>query len=289
MLAEYLRRADARPDWMVVAGAPTAPTGFFAAIPMTLDSANGAIDVAFTSFLTVAPDAGSVTLVLELYRDLLAALRRSGVRYVTTVFFEHLETTERVQQMFRLAGVPMTVLDRYSFGIRPILHTADGLDPVVPFAQEHKAGVAALLQRRQQHIGLHQRIQTSAISEHWGGALTRAGVVLDGDSVCASIVARRREVTRPSGPPNTVLHVDQIVIEPTDPATDAQRLRAAFDWLLQQEPEAESLVVPMRAHVPAASLLSAGCIKTPSSVSVAMGSLDGSPLPSPTSTHVEVF
>ena len=278
VLRDYLQRPSGEPELTVGLERDGELIGLFAGVPIDVRYRGTSQRAIFTTFLTVDPLAGDVTLALRLYRELLANARHLGRTHAYTVFFPAKETTKGVQAMFRLAGAPMQILSAIDFVIGPRsvvgprLRTGpDTALDVVRYASEHRAACADLLARRDAALPLAVSTPPADVDFVLGGAPTTSTLLLRrDDQVLGLICGREREIVR--NRPQRNVQIDHCFV-----ADAAAPMRDAFlDAALASFFAAgvDSVTVPLQAGLRREDFARRGFFDAPHAAALAVAHLD---------------
>jgi hypothetical protein len=113
LLESYLRRPGARAEWLLELRIDDALHGFMAAAPWHGRLGREIVDAAYTSFLTVSPQAAAWGGGPRLIGAMLATLRADGVQHYLTAFEAGRPETRLIERVHARNGVTL-------IGIAPI-------------------------------------------------------------------------------------------------------------------------------------------------------------------------
>ena len=259
MLADYVRRPSGDRALTVGWKRDSRLLGFFAGVPIDVETQAGRHKAIFTSFMTAHPDAKSPGMTVRLFSDVVATARARGAVHIYTVFHHDQETNRFVRRLFQLCAAPAQDLLEFKFLMRPLGLGAlpQSHATVVPYEPRWLDKALALVTKVGSVVPLAQvydaqDLQAILASEH---SLTR--VLLDGEKVRALVIGRRREVLSRRAARH--LHLDFLAMDALS-AKDQDLLLTSVASAATEE-GIDALVAPDLGYFDAGALLRNGFIR----------------------------
>lgn len=277
VLRDYLQRPSSAPELTIGLARDDELVGLFAGVPTDVRYRDTVQPAIFTTFLTVDPLAGDVTLAMQLYRRLLGTARGLGRTHAYTVFFPDKETTKSVVTMFRLAGAPMEILSDIDFvvGPRPLVEPrlrteATGDVELVPYGIEHLQVCADLLGQRDAGLPLAMLTPATDIDFVLGGAPATTTLLLRQRGRWLGLISgREREIARSR--PQRNLQIDHwFVADVEAPVRNAFLDRALAAFFATG---VDSVSVPLQAGLRREDFLHRGFLAPPHGAALAVAYL----------------